>query len=416
MSAFPGDEPMTPDYAFDADEDIPFGTSYPLLYPRTRPFRILVVDDVIENVQVVADCLSIEGYETIPAYDGDEAFALWEKESPDLILMDIMMPPGPTGIETCRKIRARQKPDQFLPILLVTAMQDLKSKTMGLEAGAEDFIPKPFEPEELMARVKAHLRAKTLHEKLTRALAALEEEREKIQRMQRHLLPESLPEIPGVKTTARYLTCDHVGGDLYDVFQMAAGKYGFVVADVSGHGTPAAVVMSAVKALLHARPCNDRDPGDTLTWLNAELDHVVKTDDFVTMFFGVYDVATREFRYASAGHHAALLCRKELGRPMSLENHLGFPLAVDSVNPVDTQSVTLQPGDRILFYTDGVTEAIDAEGRMYGSERLNQTWFRIATEVPDLERVADGLLADLRQFARGTPLRDDVTLLVVSVE
>jgi len=402
-------QPSTP-------SETPFGTLHPVLYPRTRPYRILVVDDVVENVQVIADCLEIHGFETIPAYNGDEAVACWETDGPDLILLDIMMPPGPSGIEVCRTIRSRQRPDQFTPILLVTALQDLSSKTQGLEAGAEDFIAKPFEPDELIARVKAHLRAKSLHDRLLQANAALEEEREKIARMQLHLLPERLPCVPGLRVTARYLACDRIGGDYYDVFRMCPSRYGFAVADVSGHGTPAAVVMSAVKALLYARPCSEDDPGATLAWLNDELVRVIKTDDFVTMFFGVYDIDTRELRFASAGHHPAALVRRGESEPRPLVNETGFPLAVESTNPVDTGSIRLRSGDRILFYTDGISEAIDTERRMYGGERLCRTFFRLANQVPELEQMADALLTDLRHFTRGAPLRDDITLLFLEVE
>jgi serine phosphatase RsbU (regulator of sigma subunit) len=390
---------------------VTLGTDFADLYPREAPFRILIVDDALENVDVLSDCLMLEGYETLAASSGEEALQLWETNHPDLVLLDVVMP-DMSGIEVLRRIRRRQKPDHYVPVLLVTALQDLDSKTQGLEAGAEDFIPKPFEPQELIARVRSHLRAKSFHDRMARSNAALREEREKIARMQRSLLPARLPNDPRLELAARYLACDRVGGDFYDAFEISPDLYGLTVADVSGHGAPSAVVMSAVKALLHSRPAElQHDPGATLAWLNGRLNRIVLTDDFITMFYAVLDLNSGQFRYASAGHHPAFLCRGDGTGLIPLQNHNGFPLAIAADNPIDTCDEPLRPGDRVFLYTDGIPEAVDPERQMYSCERMRDLLFRLSQQMPSLDSLANALLTDLQAFCRGTPLRDDVTLL-----
>lgn len=379
-----------------------------------RPSRVLVVDDVPDNVDLLAEHLEDHGYEVVTAENGIQAIEQWKKTSPDIMLLDVMMP-GMSGIEVCERIRGQQTREQFMPILLVTALNDIASKTKGLNAGAEDFITKPFNAEELLARVKAHLRAKTFHDRLSRANAALEEERDKIAAIQASLLPDSLPNNEQLRVAAKYLPSDKASGDYYDVIEIQPGKWALTVADVSGHGTPAAVVMAVTKALLISHTARESDPAVAIGKLNAELCRVIKTGEFVTMSYTVLDLATRTLTYANAGHHNPILVRKGQPQPIMLKNKMGFPLVIDPDNPLDTLSIQLEPGDRVLIYTDGIVEAVNPQNDMYGGQRLKDVCVATAATTPNLAAWIDAVLADLTTFCAGEPLRDDVTTLAFEI-
>ncbi len=232
--------------------------------------------------------------------------------------------------------------------------------------------------------------------------------------IQRSLLPETLPTIPGLELAAHYQTSQRAGGDYYDFFALPEGRWGLLIADVSGHGTPAAVVMAVTHCIAHTLPGAPTPPGVLLEHLNHHLTRRYTRDSgrFVTAFYAEFDPKTRRLKYASAGHNPPRL--RHCGEPevLSLDqaNTLPLGIAADWTFPVKT--VDLQPGDRLVLYTDGIVEAGNGRGQMFGTERLDailQACTGTATQT------RDRILGEIDEFTEGLPPADDRTLLVIDV-
>ncbi len=214
-----------------------------------------------------------------------------------------------------------------------------------------------------------------LRNELTAALEALDDELQTVGEIQRSLLPESLPSIPGWDIAAYYQTSARAGGDYYDFFPLADGRWGIFIADVSGHGTPAAVLMAITHAIAHAQPGTHTPPVALLHGLNDTLTRTyTRNGTFVTAFYAVLDPARRQLSYCSAGHNPPRLVRD--GRVISLDKARALPMGIVQDEPFCEAVLTLQPGDLLLLYTDGITETMapnagNAEVDLFGVERLD---------------------------------------------
>jgi len=256
-----------------------------------------------------------------------------------------------------------------------------------------------------------------LAQQLRQAYADLDREFRQIGEIQRELLPQQLPHIPGVALAAYYETSTRAGGDYYDFFELRDGGWGIFLADVSGHGAPAAVVMARIHALLHAPmsacPNVATTPIEVLAGLNHCLVQSTRAGHFVTALYGVLDPAERSFRYVNAGHNLPRWLHHADGRVTSLRPTDGLPLAIVDPLLLTDHVVRFEPGDRLLLYTDGVTETFGAAGEMFGVERLDAA-LRRAHGTP--QATIDAVLADLRDFSGGAPPADDRTLVAVAFE
>ena len=372
---------------------------------------VLVVDDSPVNLQVLVRTLHGTGHRILAARDGRSALDIVRRARPDLVLLDVMMPEI-DGFEVCRTIKADPEAHDTVVIFL-SALGDVSDKVSGLQLGAVDYITKPIQAEEVLARVATHLTRQHLERELRRSRDRLNRELASAGRMQRLILPPQLPEHPTVRFAASYQTSRHAGGDYYDVLPLADGRFGVMVADVSGHGAPAAILMAMIRAALHSHPAVHDDPAAVLQALNAHFEYLWDTEMFATAIYATVDAGRREVRMACAGHPPPLLVRA--GEPAR-------PLVVDAVPPlvmmpfdrVPVSSVELVAGDRVLFYTDGVTERLDGEGRMYDQPRLSATLAAAASRPA--AAVVDEVVADLERFAGGHEPEDDVTLVAIGFD
>ena len=254
-----------------------------------------------------------------------------------------------------------------------------------------------------------------LRNQLQAALSALDRELQIVGEIQRSLLPAQLPAIPGFELAAFYQTSARAGGDYYDFFPLDTGAWGLFIADVSGHGTPAAVLMAITHAIAHTRPGYLCPPRDVMSHLNTHLSRSYTSGGtFVTAFYAALDSATRRLTYCSAGHNPPRLRRGE--RVIALDHTAGLPLGIFAEESFGEASINLQPGDLLLLYTDGITEAMtppDASGsrELFGEERLD------ALLLTPEAQTADGCVAAIRAavgaFARGAPPTDDQTLIAI---
>jgi phosphoserine phosphatase RsbU/P len=253
-----------------------------------------------------------------------------------------------------------------------------------------------------------------LAEQVKEAYAEVDQELQVVAGIQRSLLPTHAPHIPTLGVAAHYQTSRQAGGDYYDFFPLPDGRWGLLIADVSGHGTPAAVVMAVTHALAHTYTGARDRPGLLLEHLNRELHrlHTSKTDSFVTAFHAIYDPKTRELVYSSAGHNPPRLKRCEDGTLALLDQAGGVPLGIAPGEAYDAATHQLKPGDQLVLYTDGITEAHDARGKMFGLARLDKVLENCAVGASDILRAVLGALDD---FTAGQPAHDDRTLLVLKV-
>jgi sigma-B regulation protein RsbU (phosphoserine phosphatase) len=372
---------------------------------------LLLVDDNPTNLQVLYQTLETTGCKLLVAKNGEAALAIAQKAAPDLILLDIMMP-GIDGFEVCRRLK--NNPDTAnIPVIFLSALTDTKDKVQGLQLGAVDYVSKPFQPDEVIARVNTHLTIHRLKREVEQKKDALEDELKAASDVQRRLLPKKLPEIAGLKLASHYETSLYAGGDYYDIAQIADNQWGFLVADAEGHSAPAAVMMAMTCALFRSYPEPPAEPGELLYFLNRHLCKVADPS-FVTALYVVYDAESHHLKIARAGHPPPMIYRSAEKKAIEYTCGGVFPLGIDPYEQVPVTEAELQPGDRILMYTDGITERFSIDGETYGEERLLRQLEGDGNLQP--EELLTAIMKDVDDFANGRPADDDQALLLAIVE
>jgi serine phosphatase RsbU (regulator of sigma subunit) len=266
----------------------------------------------------------------------------------------------------------------------------------------------------LGAQLAVALERARLYELSQAQRARLEHELELARVVQSDFLPSQLPDIPGIDLAADWRSATEVAGDFYDVFPLSDGRWGLVIADVSGKGAPAALCMVMVCSLLRTTAERTLVPAEVLMQVNRALVQQSSARWFVTVFYAILDPANRQLVYANAGHNRPILRRASPAGKMEILDQGGLPIGLfDEIQLVDTE-VDLVPGDVLVAYTDGVTEVFDADGRMFGHERL----LRLVRDHPSgpSQELLDAILAAVAAFAGPVPQSDDVTLLVMGCQ
>jgi len=253
-----------------------------------------------------------------------------------------------------------------------------------------------------------------LSEQVQNAYRTADQELKVIGDLQRSLLPKQLPKIPTIDLAVHYQPATRSGGDYYDFFPIADGSWGIIIADVSGHGSPATVLMAVTHALAHTNPKENVCPSQMLEYINRHLAQRYTGDSgrFVTAFFGVYQPATRQLTYACAGHNPPRLKRCRDGSMFSIDSVGNPPLGIVPDQNYDQSTQTLDIGDQIIFYTDGITEAFNPQGEMFGLPRLDEA---IANCMIDAAGLIAAVLAALNDFTAGREAHDDRTMLVAKI-
>jgi sigma-B regulation protein RsbU (phosphoserine phosphatase) len=373
------------------------------------PSTILAVDDSATNLQVLVRTLSGSGHRILAARDGATALEIARKARPDLMLLDVMMP-GVDGFEVCRQLKASADTRDTVVIFL-SARGEVTDKVSGLELGAIDYITKPIQAEEVLARVSVHLSRLHLERALRQSRDRLDKELASAARMQRLLLPTAPPAHPSLQFGTYYQTSRHAGGDYYDVLALGPDRVGILVVDVSGHGAPAAIVMAMIRATVHAYPGVADDPPALLHYINRHFRFLWDTPMYATALYAVVDVAARTMKLSSAGHPLPLLQRG--GRTSTVAAETAMCVLWDELGDVPCVEYDLAAGDLIAFYTDGITDRQAAGGAMFDLERLSESLTRAGGRTP-ADAVA-AIIGDLDAFAGGEEPDDDQTLLVIGL-
>lgn len=250
------------------------------------------------------------------------------------------------------------------------------------------------------------------------ALALLDRELDVVAQIQRSLLPQDLPTIETLDIAAHYRTSSHAGGDYYDFFELADGSWGILIADVSGHGTPAAVLMAITHAIAHLVPGGTLPPDRVLEFINEELvtRYTILGGVFVTAFYGIFDPKTQTLRYSLAGHPPPLVRRAGNRRPQGADrltdSHAGLPLGIVPQTTYRVHEEPLHSGDAVLLYTDGLSEARGVDGALFGEARLMES---LAAANGTAAQQLDRILLQVNRFCGDSPPQDDQTALLLSV-
>ena len=271
-------------------------------------------------------------------------------------------------------------------------------------------LPELFWLSNLFGRATHNL---VLSDQLRAAYAAVDHELQVVADIQRSLLPRQLPRTPTLDLAADYQTSRRAGGDYYDFFEVPGGKLGMFLADASGHGTPATVMMAITHSIAHSYPGPPCPPGKMLVFLNDQLAarYTGDNDSFVTAFYGIYDPATHKLMFARAGHNPPRLRRRD-GTMDELGSVGGLPLGISPGEQYSDTTCTLAPGDTLMLYTDGITEAENAKHEPFGVEGLDRVLGERSTTAAD---VVKSLRQALESFTGGLPADDDRTVVVARV-
>ncbi len=383
--------------------------------------NILIVDDEPVNLQVLNNYLFLQNYHITQATSGLEALALIEEGlKPDAILLDVMMPKM-TGYTVTKKIRERWKADE-VPILLLTAKNQVADLVVGFESGANDYLTKPISKDELLARLKTHLQLKKLKEKTLHL--ALENERMKAEidvtrRIQKMILPkeEELDQLPNLEIAGFMEPADEVGGDYYDVIQHN-GRVLIGIGDVTGHGLESGMLMLMAQAGI--RTLLENEEQDAVKFLNSLNGMIFKNaqerlevDKNLTLSLLEYQPTAQAGGVLRiSGHHEDIIVVRNGHLERIDTGDLGFQVGfVDDIAEfVDQIEVTLNTGDIVVLYTDGITEAENQERKEYGIKRLcevvEQNWQQ------SVKGIRQAVIDDVRQYIGQQKVFDDITLVV----
>lgn len=393
--------------------------------------KILVVDDKPANVLLIEGMLRVAGYTAVHSTTDPESVCNMHRDNGfDLILLDLQMPfmDGFQVMQGLKEIEA----DGYLPVLVITAQPDHKLR--ALEAGAKDFVSKPFDLAELRARVHNILEVRLLHsaakrhrqtlENTVRELEAsreiirlktLEEQKKSQQELalaqetQESLLPRTLPKFESFHIHAFNQPTRYVGGDFYDFMQLSSGEWMGVVADVSGKGMPAALLSSMVLGALNMEFRSGAQPQEVLKRVNQLLYDKSLPFQFVTLFLFLMRPGG-EGQFISAGHNPAYVFRAATGEVEKLTPE-AFALGMFETACFQARQFHLDGGDLLIVYSDGLTDAENSREEMFGEERLLEI---IQREAPSGSRAVEhSILKEIGAFTESTPQTDDITFVVV---
>ena len=369
--------------------------------------RVLIADDQPDVVAALRLLLRSAGMETDAACSVQEVRDRLSVRNYDLLLMDLNYArdttSGREGLELLSEVHERHR---LLPIIVMTGWGSIETAVEAMRRGAKTFVHKPWENASLTQTVTRELDEARVRRE---ADAYASRELEHAQRIQRALLPSPLPRIDGCAMAAMWKPANAFGGDCYDMLRFSPTRLGLSIADVAGKGLPAALLMANLQASVRAFATDEAAPETLTRQVNRALCQHTPLDRFVTFFYATIDTATGSLACSNAGHNPPILVRADgsVWRPASD----GMVLGVIENNSYTQSAVSLRPGDRLVLFTDGITEAGSHEGREFGDDRLVE--FVVAHRHQSATELLDSLYREVSTFTRGV-FADDATLISVA--
>jgi len=389
----------------------------------TKP-KILIVDDEPFNVDYIEQELEDSEYETLSAVNGQEALNKVQSESPDLVLLDIMMPVM-DGFEVLSRLKANPETRE-IPVIVISASNDLKSVVRGIKLGAEDYLPKPFEPVLLSARISSSLEKKQLRDLQKLYLKSLERELDIGREIQMGFLPAQLPGMKGWDIAAYFKSAREVAGDYYDAFLLPDGNLICVIGDVCGKGVGAALYMTLFRSLIRATSKTDyfyNKPGETGLNNVERLQHVISftnnyvaethghTSMFSTVFICIINLKDDILTYINGGNEPALLMGNN--GDTTLLWPTGPIVGVIPNAEFYAKEMAMGENDLLLAYTDGITDALNIHEDTFGRERLVDLIKLEHTHNDSCNILLKNMERELDQFIGEAVQFDDITALAL---
>jgi serine phosphatase RsbU (regulator of sigma subunit) len=383
--------------------------------------KILIVDDEPYNIDYLEQELENEDFELITANNGKEALEKAITSLPDLVLLDIMMPIM-DGFEVLTQLKANSITND-IPVIIISADNNLNSVVRGILLGAEDYLPKPFEPVILHARISSVLEKKHLRDLQKLYLKSLERELDIGREIQKGFLPAELPKVEGWEIAAYFKAAREVAGDFYDAFQLPDGNILFLVGDVCGKGVGAALFMTLFRSLIRVTATtgfllceNDQknlNASDLLHQIisftnNYVADTHADADMFATVFIGLIDVSNGQLTYINCGNEPPILIRDgnaSLDLPST-----GPVIGVIPGATYVVKEIVLQQNDRLIAFTDGIPDAFNEDGVSFRDSQLKQ-FINNGNQSP--EEFVKIIELAVTNFMGKTDQFDDITLLVI---
>lgn len=403
-----------------------------MFFSGVQVVKVLIAEDEPVSRKILQKTLENWGYQVTAASNGREALAAFRESYFSFVITDWMMPEM-DGLELVKRIRERQSME-YVYIIMLTGKSEKQDLVEGMDNGADDFVSKPFDQEELRVRLRAGERVIRLEEKLALRNAELQEINQRMRldlktaaEIQHSLLPLSMPALEGINVAWRLRSCEELAGDILNIFNLDEDEIGFYVLDVSGHGVPAALLAVTLSRMLS--PVMDQasllkshhyspegylitPPAGVANQLNKRFQIDMNSGQYFTLQYGVLNKRTHRLRYVSSGHPGMIY--KPRDADAMLLNSPSLPIGFLENNEYQENSVQLHPGDRLYLYSDGIPEAEDSEKNLFGAERMLSILQNCASL--SLEESLDKLLAEVEDWAGSSDQKDDVTLLSIEIE
>jgi phosphoserine phosphatase RsbU/P len=387
--------------------------------PSRYDAKLLIVDDNEDNRYVLANRLRRLGYTHVAnAVDGVAALDLLATQSFDAILLDVMMP-RMSGVEVLERLRA-EKRLEACPVIMISADTELDTVVRCIELGAEDYLPKPFNPVLLGARLGAVLDKKALRAALKAQLDRLEDELAEARRLQLAMVPSEFPQGLPVEVHAVMHPAREVGGDLYDCFVAAPGTLCIALGDVSGKGMPAALFMARARSLLRGATLQFAAiagrvprPSELAAVLNEELCKDNRDCMFITLFVGFLDLGSAVLSSVNAGHLSPYLLRAA-GTVEMVATASAPPLGVMEGARFADAELHFGAGDGLVLLSDGLPEMKNSAGEFYTLERVAADLAALVGASP--RQLTAELTRRVFAFAGGAMQHDDVTALALRLK
>lgn len=384
-------------------------------------YALLVVDDNEDNRYTLTRRLKREGYTNIAvAENGRQALEMVKAQPFDLMLLDIMMPEV-NGYEVLERMKADAQM-RHVPVIMISAVDELESVIRCIELGAEDYLPKPFNPTLLRARVGASLEKKRMRDDIMRHVRRMERDLETAREIQMSMVPTDFPVAQNSQGLELYATLQpayEVGGDFYDFFWLTPERLCVLVADVSDKGASAALHMARAKASIRFL-CSSEESGymPTAAELVERIDRELSRDNphamFITLLLAVVNVHSGELEWCNAGHNPPCLLTAA-GAVSVVGGECGIPVGIDPKFFRNAETGQIPKGGSLFLYTDGVTEAMNLQKEMFGMERLDATLRGCVDQVTQASHapreVIASVLGAVQTFAGEAKPSDDITML-----
>ncbi len=366
--------------------------------------RIVIIDDNANDLQVTRRFLERRGYDVAPAQSGEEGIALARQQLADAIIVDYRMPVM-DGFEVARRIKSDPEL-HTIPVLMLTGADSANNVVEGLGAGADDFVTKGSDIEVVVARLRALLRVKAYQDQLRRMNQQMTRDLQIARRVQEALVPQGAFASPRIEIRSAYIPSETLSGDFYDYFAQDDRTYLFV-ADVSGHGLPAAILVSLLKSYIHTEAASDGSLAEFMSRLNDFLFSVSLPSQFATA--ALFRMEERNVIYSNAAHPPFLLHSRETGRTAVLEQPSNLLGAMPNM-AFEQHSLPVAPGDTLFVYTDGLTDRVNRSGEFYSIDRVAAVLERAAGK--DLSTLYDAIYEDVSGFSATEEFKDDIAFVV----